>query len=206
MRTQKQAKQSAAESVLATEGPDPAATAQAQAVGRTGSPMQLVRVLLRTVASHHVCTLLIANSFCRPRPSMGSWKLTTLRAVWSYVEGLDLTPLYDRVRASRQIAGRPSIDPRLLVALWLYATLSGFSGVANSPICAPITMPSVGWPVAYRSTTTLWLISTPTNLSSSRNCSNSLWNGCAVATLSTRRLVRRTRRSRISRSCGHCRT
>src|SRR4051794_15375124 len=48
------------------------------------------------------------------------------RAVWSYVEGLDLTPLYDRIRARGSVAGRPAIDPRLLVALWLYATLSGF--------------------------------------------------------------------------------
>jgi transposase len=49
------------------------------------------------------------------------------RAVWSYVEGLDLAPLYDRIRARGSLAGRPAIDPRLLVALWLYATLSGFS-------------------------------------------------------------------------------
>src|SRR5947209_9096823 len=49
------------------------------------------------------------------------------RAVWSYVEGLDLTPLYDRIRARGRVAGRPAIDPRLLVALWLYATLSGFT-------------------------------------------------------------------------------
>src|SRR3954451_13162234 len=49
------------------------------------------------------------------------------RAVWSYVEGLDLAPLYDRIRARGSVAGRPAIDPRLLVALWLYATLSGLS-------------------------------------------------------------------------------
>src|SRR5205823_4402772 len=48
-------------------------------------------------------------------------------AVWSYVEGSDLTFLYDRIRARGSVAGRPPIDPRLLVALWLYATLSGFS-------------------------------------------------------------------------------
>jgi transposase len=49
------------------------------------------------------------------------------RAVWAYVEGLDLTPLYDRIRARGHVAGRPAIDPRLLVALWLYATLAGFT-------------------------------------------------------------------------------
>jgi transposase len=49
------------------------------------------------------------------------------RAVWSYVQELDLTPLYDRIRARGSLAGRPAIDPRLLAALWLYATLSGFT-------------------------------------------------------------------------------
>src|SRR3954468_6882729 len=49
------------------------------------------------------------------------------RAVWAYIEELDLSPLYDRIRARGCVAGRPAIDPRLLVALWLYATLSGFT-------------------------------------------------------------------------------
>ena len=47
------------------------------------------------------------------------------RAVWSYVQGLDITPLYDHIRARGSVAGRPAIDPRLLVALGLYAILSG---------------------------------------------------------------------------------
>ena len=49
------------------------------------------------------------------------------RAVWAYVEELDLTPLFDRIRARGRVAGRPAIDPRLLVSLWLYATLAGFT-------------------------------------------------------------------------------
>jgi transposase len=49
------------------------------------------------------------------------------RAVWDYVLQLDLTVLYDRIRARGSVAGRPAIDPRLLVAVWLYATLSGFT-------------------------------------------------------------------------------
>jgi transposase len=49
------------------------------------------------------------------------------RAVWAYVEELDLTPLLDRIRARGRVAGRPAIDPRLLVSLWLYATLAGFT-------------------------------------------------------------------------------
>jgi transposase len=38
---------------------------------------------------------------------------------------LDLSVLYNRIRARGSLAGRPAIDPRLLVALWLYATLAG---------------------------------------------------------------------------------
>jgi transposase len=49
------------------------------------------------------------------------------RAVWTYTRELDLTLLCDRIRARGRVAGRPAIDPRLLVALWLYATLSGFT-------------------------------------------------------------------------------
>src|SRR5262249_37152357 len=47
------------------------------------------------------------------------------RAVWRFCEGLDLAVLYNRIRARGPIAGRSPIDPRILVALWLYATLAG---------------------------------------------------------------------------------
>ncbi len=47
------------------------------------------------------------------------------RAVWAFVEKLDLKPLYARIRASEDGAGRPAIDPKILVALWLYATVDG---------------------------------------------------------------------------------
>lgn len=47
------------------------------------------------------------------------------RAVWAYVESLDLSPLYERVRTVVGEAGRPAIDPAILMALWLYATLEG---------------------------------------------------------------------------------
>jgi transposase len=47
------------------------------------------------------------------------------RLVWAFVEGLDLQPLYDRIRALEGEPGRPPIDPAILTALWLYATLEG---------------------------------------------------------------------------------
>lgn len=58
------------------------------------------------------------------------------RAVWRFAEGLDLTPLYDRIRARGSHPGRSAIDPRLLVALWLYATLAGVrSARALAELC-----------------------------------------------------------------------
>lgn len=47
------------------------------------------------------------------------------RAAWVFVDGLDLSPLYEQVRAVEGGAGRPAIDPRIYMTLWLYATLEG---------------------------------------------------------------------------------
>ena len=47
------------------------------------------------------------------------------RAVWDYIESCDLSALYDRVCAVEGEAGRPPIDPAILMTLWLYATLEG---------------------------------------------------------------------------------
>jgi hypothetical protein len=45
--------------------------------------------------------------------------------VWAYVEGLDLTPLYQQIHVVAGEGGRPATHPKLLLALWLYATLEG---------------------------------------------------------------------------------
>src|SRR3546814_17271815 len=47
------------------------------------------------------------------------------RVVWAFVAGLDLSPLYARIKARDAVAGRPTPDPRGLLALWLYATPDG---------------------------------------------------------------------------------
>jgi transposase len=48
-----------------------------------------------------------------------------VRVVWAFVEGLDLSPLRDRIKAVRGNAGRNANDPRILLALWLYASIEG---------------------------------------------------------------------------------
>jgi len=47
------------------------------------------------------------------------------RLVWDFCLGLDLTPLYDAIRSRQGGPGHPAADPRVLAALWLYATLEG---------------------------------------------------------------------------------
>lgn len=47
------------------------------------------------------------------------------RLVWVFVEGLDLSEFYDRIKARDAVAGRPATDPRVVLAVWLYATLEG---------------------------------------------------------------------------------
>src|SRR5574338_761444 len=47
------------------------------------------------------------------------------RVIWEFVEGLDLSALYEPIRAVEGHAGRPAIDPAILVTLWIYATSEG---------------------------------------------------------------------------------
>ena len=127
MRSQKHPAQSAAE-MAADEGSAPAAHAPTPPIG---SPSPEAATLPNSSADgnapprmhspnrQQLLTAKTIDELLEPdHPA---------RDVWSYVEGLDLRPLYDRIRARGSLAGRPAIDPRLLVALWLYATLSGFT-------------------------------------------------------------------------------
>jgi transposase len=47
------------------------------------------------------------------------------RTVWAFVQALDLAPLYGRIRSVAGRGGAPAIDPAVLVALWLWATIDG---------------------------------------------------------------------------------
>jgi transposase len=47
------------------------------------------------------------------------------RLIWSYVLQLDLSELEARIKAREGVPGHPAITPRLLLALWLYATSEG---------------------------------------------------------------------------------
>ncbi len=47
------------------------------------------------------------------------------RIVLAFVERMDISALYDRVKSREGGAGRPPADPAVLLALWLYATVEG---------------------------------------------------------------------------------
>jgi transposase len=47
------------------------------------------------------------------------------RVVWAFVEQCDLSSLYAQIRAVEGVAGRDANDPRMLLAVWLFATLKG---------------------------------------------------------------------------------
>ena len=47
------------------------------------------------------------------------------RLVWRFLDGLDLAAFYATIKAREGHVGRTPIDPKILIALWLYATIEG---------------------------------------------------------------------------------
>lgn len=54
-----------------------------------------------------------------------------VRAVWAYVDSLDLTPLYQKIRAVEGGVGRDAVDPKILMALWMWAIIEGISSARH---------------------------------------------------------------------------
>lgn len=49
------------------------------------------------------------------------------RAIWEFVDHLDLTRYTEQIRSVAGAAGRPAFDPQLLVSLWVYSYSRGVS-------------------------------------------------------------------------------
>ncbi len=47
------------------------------------------------------------------------------RAIWAFLEGLNLSQFYASIKSVLGHAGHPTTDPQVLLALWLYATSEG---------------------------------------------------------------------------------
>jgi transposase len=59
-----------------------------------------------------------------------------VRVIWTFVERQDLSELENRIKARGDRPGAPAISPRLLLALWLYATSDGVgSARALAELC-----------------------------------------------------------------------
>jgi transposase len=58
------------------------------------------------------------------------------RLIWAYAEQVDLRELEDAIKAREGVPGHPATTPRLLLALWLYATSEGIgSARALARLC-----------------------------------------------------------------------
>lgn len=51
----------------------------------------------------------------------------TVRAIWAFVEQLDLTSYYNKIKSRMNEAGSPAYNPKLLLAMWIYAYSQGIS-------------------------------------------------------------------------------
>lgn len=77
----------------------------------------------------------------RPERRQIMWRDTSLdqmlsddhpvRCVWAYVDSLDLSPLYAKIKAVEGGVGRDAVDPKILLALWMYATIEGISSARH---------------------------------------------------------------------------
>ncbi len=48
-----------------------------------------------------------------------------VRAIWAFLQGLNLSDFYTLIKAAIDSPGRPASDPRVLLSLWVYATAEG---------------------------------------------------------------------------------
>ncbi len=77
----------------------------------------------------------------RPERHQSEWKPFCLdellstdhraRVVWEYVESLDFSKLYGKILAVEGRAGRTPVDPKILLSLWMFATLEGISSARH---------------------------------------------------------------------------
>ena len=59
-----------------------------------------------------------------------------VRAIWEFTLRLDLGKYYDSVQALEGLAGRPALDPRAMISVWIYAYSKGISSAREiSRLC-----------------------------------------------------------------------
>src|SRR5688572_8482141 len=86
----------------------------------TDQNSELGRVRVKRPERHQMEWRPIALDQCLPSDHR-------VRVVWAYVDSLDLSALYSQIRAVEGSAGRDAVDPKILLALWMFATIEGIS-------------------------------------------------------------------------------
>ena len=103
---------------LFDESPLPSETPLASSPRQAKKPATSSTARLR-LAERHQMEMHVSSLDCLLPPDHEA------RVVWSYVQGVDLSALLSKIRAVEGGAGRGATDPRILLALWLYATVNG---------------------------------------------------------------------------------
>lgn len=47
------------------------------------------------------------------------------RSIWNYIDQMDLSLFLNKINSTSSNPGRPAIDPKILLALWIYAIIEG---------------------------------------------------------------------------------
>jgi transposase len=72
------------------------------------------------------------------------------RAIWEFVEQMDLKVFYERIESKEGELGRPAIDPRVLMSLWIYGYSEGVGSARElSEMCE--YEPGCLWLTGYQS-------------------------------------------------------
>lgn len=70
------------------------------------------------------------------------------RLIWEVLERLDLSLFYAPIRVCEGEAGAPAVDPKLLIALWLYAISQGVTSAREIDELRVTISPTCGFVVA----------------------------------------------------------
>ena len=81
----------------------------------------------------------------------------SVRAVWAFLEGLDLSAFYASLKTSIDSPGRPASDPMVLLALWVYATAEGVGSARELDRLSQELMLTGGFVEGFRLTIICWL-------------------------------------------------
>lgn len=91
--------------------------------------------------SNENITIAGRKSVCTPCRQQVEFKVGSLddlipidhraRDIWDYVAAMDLAPFYTKIKISKGTGGPRTRDPRVLLALWLYAMLEGIASARH---------------------------------------------------------------------------